>query len=456
MMPLKITCILRSTHRYKRLLYHAAFIAMLSCMVLLQCTAAKLREHYVAGVYLTHDGRLIQMLASRTPGTYQIDGYRVTISPKTEICWHNAPLQFSSILYWHGEPVAEQKTSSPCAGAPNSAPDHLDHSAWLQYSANRYYQHNVDIKWIDIDATRIDIWKFADGENKESGESMYRRSEWKNLCSSASSHELLYSDEGAINVVCDQEVNRYFDKVLSSLLIPSATSPDDPSEGKQLPSVYIVKPFWVAHKYDFESIDGSLCSTSDGSCIYRNPRVDRIIQEIAYAPDDSILIPDSVLAGLNNEAQLAALLSYSLVAADQHLIDRLFRVQRFKRNVWSLSYPKSGEENLDATGYFIRQINGQEVRLGIRRMYRAGYDIRYAPFAWAVEQGKQIKGRVDQPNKHMPWYTAYAFNYINQLYPNVDYSKLKRGEKEYQQFLGELRKADPEAFAPAPPKHAQK
>ena len=80
-------------------------------------------------------------------------------------------------------------------------------------------------------------------------------------------------------------------------------------------------------------------------------------------------------------------------------------------------------------------------------MYLAGYDIRYAPFAWSVEQGKRIKSPADEPNKHMPWYATYAFNAIDQLYPNVDYSKLKRGEREYQQFLQELRKADPGAFA---------
>ena len=55
------------------------------------------------------------------------------------------------------------------------------------------------------------------------------------------------------------------------------------------------------------------------------------------------------------------------------------------------------------------------------------------------------------PGKEIPWYAAYAFNYISQYYKDVDYSKLKRGEAEYQQFLQELRKADPEAFATAQP-----
>ena len=62
--------------------------------------------------------------------------------------------------------------------------------------------------------------------------------------------------------------------------------------------------------------------------------------------------------------------------------------------------------------------------------------------------GKRTKGPLTVPDyRHMPWYAAYAFNYISQYYKDVDYSKLKRGRKEYQQFLQELRKADPEAFA---------
>ncbi len=82
-------------------------------------------------------------------------------------------------------------------------------------------------------------------------------------------------------------------------------------------------------------------------------------------------------------------------------------------------------------------------------MTEADYDIRYAPLAWSVERGKRTKGPLTVPDyRHTPWYAAYAFNSISQYYKDVDYSKLKRGRREYQQFLQELRKADPEAFAP--------
>jgi len=79
-------------------------------------------------------------------------------------------------------------------------------------------------------------------------------------------------------------------------------------------------------------------------------------------------------------------------------------------------------------------------------MYLAGYDIREAPYAWAVAQGKPVNNPVidsKHPDKEIPWYAAYAFNYISHYYSDVDYSKLKRGEREYQQFLQELYKADP-------------
>ncbi|MHB8304258.1 MAG: hypothetical protein ACYDC6_15825 [Acidobacteriaceae bacterium] len=92
------------------------------------------------------------------------------------------------------------------------------------------------------------------------------------------------------------------------------------------------------------------------------------------------------------------------------------------------------------------QINQQVLRAGIRQMYLAGYDIREAPFAWAVAQGKPVNNPVidsKHPDKEIPWYAAYAFNYISQYYKDVDYSKLKRGEAEYQDFLKELYKADP-------------
>ena len=210
----------------------------------------------------------------------------------------------------------------------------------------------------------------------------------------------------------------------------------------QTPSFYVVEPFEVRHNYDFEAIDGStaICGLQGTLCTYQRPHAHSTVHEIVYAPDGTVLIADTALAPLKNETEFAALLSYSLAATDQQLVERLFRAQHFMGGRWS----SSGHRNGYWIWQFIWNVNEQVLRLGIRQMYLAGYDIRYAPFAWAVEQGKNIKGSLIVPDyRHMPPFPAYAFRYIDQLYPNVDYSKLKRGRAEYQQFLQELYKADP-------------
>ena len=79
------------------------------------------------------------------------------------------------------------------------------------------------------------------------------------------------------------------------------------------------------------------------------------------------------------------------------------------------------------------------------------FDIRLAPYVWSVENKKSIKGPVDGPCERTPWFVIYAFNSMSQLYPITDYSKLKRGEREYQAFKDELRRVDPAAFTDTHP-----
>jgi hypothetical protein len=134
------------------------------------------------------------------------------------------------------------------------------------------------------------------------------------------------------------------------------------------------------------------------------------------------------------------LLSYAITSVLQKQAFHVWPITN--RGIW-------GSDSDFYLSYALRNRDEQLLRLGIRQMYLAGYDIREAPFAWAVAQGKPVNNPVinsKHPDKEIPWYAAYAFNYISQYYADVDYSKLKRGRAEYQQFLRELRKADPAAF----------
>ena len=154
-------------------------------------------------------------------------------------------------------------------------------------------------------------------------------------------------------------------------------------------------------------------------------------------PNGLILVPDIALVRLQTRAQLAALLSYAVTAVIQK---QSFIAWPFINKAARID----GNPSVIRTVSFFR--NQQVLRIGIRQMYLAGYDIREAPYAWAVAQGRPVANPLinsKHPDREIPWYAAYAFNYISQYYKDVDYSKLKRGRAEYQQFLEELYKADP-------------
>lgn len=246
---------------------HAAAVALLLCGVLPQCAAAKLHKHRTNGVYLTHDNKVIQSLARHTPGVYWIDGYRMAISNQTQICWHDAVLQFSPILNRDGQSIPGFKATSPCESALSGA---LMGSAWLQYLVVQKYLSDYRLNSeMNVAASRVDVWRSANrGDQTQAGPKLT----WRSLCASTSPHELRYQNEGPINVVCDAGVNNYVENVFLSLLKSSATTLDTPIEKQGAPpGFYVVKPFEVRHNYDFEAIDGSaaICGLPDTPCRYQ-------------------------------------------------------------------------------------------------------------------------------------------------------------------------------------------
>ncbi len=170
---------------------------------------------------------------------------------------------------------------------------------------------------------------------------------------------------------------------------------------------------------------------------------------VAALPDGMILIPDYMLVEIGSEAQLATLLSCAItsVVQKQGFVTRQSGLSADK-DAGSLAMGSDVPMTPAGLIFYLFR-NEQALRIGIRQMYLAGYDIREAPFAWAAAAGKTAANPLpgtDNIASEIPWYTAYAFDYISRFYSWVDFSKLKRGEREYTQFLDELRKTDPEAF----------
>lgn len=214
-----------------------------------------------------------------------------------------------------------------------------------------------------------------------------------------------------------------------------------PSYQKNLPETDATKIHF--HFYVVQSVRTAFedeMRRSDGLSRLLRPSWD---EGVVALPNGLIFVPETMLARIHNEAELAAIFSHAITSVLQK-----------HRYITRHSDPYSCEmfcsEDPDYGGYdFALRMNEQSLRIGIREMYLAGYDIREAPFAWAVAQGRPANHPMmnsKHPDQEIPWYAAYAFDYISQYYADVDYSKLKKGETEYREFLGELKKADPAAF----------
>ena len=166
-------------------------------------------------------------------------------------------------------------------------------------------------------------------------------------------------------------------------------------------------------------------------------------ETVITLPSGLIMIPDAALARIGNVAGLAAVLSVAITS----VLQKDYYIALHSRPDSCGMFCLDDNYDIDSGGYdFALELCEHDLRIGIRQMYLAGYDIREAPFAWAVAQGKPVQNPVinsKHPDQEIPWYAAYAFNYISHYYQDVDYSKLKRGEREYQHFLQELYKADP-------------
>jgi hypothetical protein len=255
-----------------------------------------------------------------------------------------------------------------------------------------------------------------------------------------------YGAGNAIEIIPNRAIQEYVRRIGTDLIPRYQRVMDDTDDQKIDFRFYVVRPFHNVDKNGFVQIDGTIrqVSSAEWRAGIRSPFVlptgHALVNGIVEMPDGMILIPETFLNRLQSDAQLA----FALSAAVQCIVQRLqsIAVAEMKPSFGNYGMPSVG------IGYVESML---ALRIGIRQMYLAGYDIREAPFAWAVAQGKPVNNPVidsKHADKEIPWYAAYAFNYISQYYRDVDYSKLKRGEKDYQQFLQELRKADPEAFAP--------
>ncbi len=402
-------------------------------------------------VYLAYGSRTLERetLIEETPmvrpsargwsGKLWVDGYPMTVTPKTKLLsTHDS--QIPAHLLAGVSPSHTREYSKSVHEFTSSSL--LKPNTWATYHVTRAADGTI---------TAMQLW-FWPNQADATGEEFLRMFTAKIETPCYSKHipgSIQYKYGSPIQILPYQGVQNYVSQLGMTLV---------PQYQKELPAndptkidfhFYVIHPFIATPGNHLVELDGGLQGVKvfiGNHYRYNRPKYNTIVQNVIAMPNGKVLIPDVLLARMQNEAQVAALLSYAITSIAQ------WQAYYARPSITSPRVRQFGM-NYANVYLFARTQDEQLLRIGIRQMYLEGYDIREAPFAWAVAQGKPVSNPVinsKHPDKEIPWYAAYAFNYISRYYKDVDYSKLKRGRREYQQFLQELRKADPEAFASQP------
>ena len=365
-------------------------------------------------------------------GVLWLDGYRVTVTPNTKML--TAPAS-TSFRYWnmggfhvhaklHGKFVNDSVLSSL-----------LKPNTWATYHGTRESDGTIT-------ATQLRLWPNQINSRKEKFLRMFAAKIEKPSYIKHTPGNIQYEHGDPIQILPEQSVQDYVSH-LGMELVPQyqkKLSVTDPTRINF--HFYVIHPFTDKPGSHLVETNGELPSFgvfTGSHYTYNSPKRNTIVESLIAMPNGVVLIPDVALARIYSKSQLAALLSYAITSI----------VQEQAYLAWPyITSPHARRFNVHPSSIYAFSYwqNEQVLRIGIRQMYLAGYDIREAPYAWAVAQRKTVNNPVidsKNPDKEIPWYATYAFNYISRYYKEVDYSKLKRGEKEYQQFLRELYKADP-------------
>lgn len=182
------------------------------------------------------------------------------------------------------------------------------------------------------------------------------------------------------------------------------------------------------------------------------------LNDASAGPGGIIVVPDNVLAALNNEAQLAAILSNCIAATlgkqeyAHHARTKIQNVVGLASNFPGLYGLPIGIGDAVAEQKLLLEMNERASRIGLRYMLRAGYDIREAPFAWRMAANEKVENPWREGNMPSPLTRSVMGDlYFN--YASTDYSRLKTDREAYQKMLAELRAAAPEL--PKPKNHPE-
>jgi hypothetical protein len=409
------------------------------------------RPEMLEGAALLEEPPSIQRSGNKFAGQVWIDGYPIRIVPDSTMLTAPAgtDLRYHLHGFWHNLLIDARIRRR--AIAPPFSVDLLRPGAWTTY-------HGTATPDGRVTASQVRVWS-----DKESPREKQFIQEFEPVITPPdySRHidgKVEFSSAPAISIVADANVQQWV-SALGESLVPECWRAAQCSlgAGRQLRFLVVrefparLGTYFVVEGLDLP-VDQLLRWSRKSRGLYVRPRPGSMVKQVVVVPDGTILVPDSALANLRNKAQLAASLSFAITSVVQH--------HAYHMSHHYLKPERDSQLDVIVLPYKLWEY-GQLVRLGVRQMYLAGFDIREAPSSIASGSTARnplvdfkscdavigmYKPVASSRANGLALFPTYAFNYISQYYSNVDYSKLKRGRAEYATFLKELRKADPDAF----------
>ena len=181
--------------------------------------------------------------------------------------------------------------------------------------------------------------------------------------------------------------------------------------------------------------------------------VDKKSFNAASYPNGVVIVHSGVFDVLENEAQLAFVLSHEIShAVEKHV---WFQHQYHRNELIALRaggafipYGGSFVADLLATGIrsqYSRSLENQADRVGLEWMLAAGYDIREAPESWKAvsrQKGDSATNPFWCSHDNNTTRRSYLMSELRNNYSDVDYSNLKKDTDEFHQVADAVRELE--------------
>jgi hypothetical protein len=363
--------------------------------------------------FVAHTVEFVQLEKENIKGPQQIAGIGL-IQETPQL--HSDGQGWTGTLWVDGYPlqITENTKLTDGDGKPYSG-DKIGTNVWASYKAMRNLDGSIHVDSISLIANDVDAEekKFRDRSEAQIDEPDYA----KKIPGKIKFH-LAWS----LDILPDKDVQDYVTRVGQSLI---------PQYQKELPAS---DPTKVNFRF---------------YVIQRPSKWKESFVDAFSSPSGIIVVPDNVLAALDNEAQLAALLSNCIaVTLDKTLYVHRTRLKTQNDIGWAGLATIGGIGgslligDAIATKMLMLDINKQAGRIGLRFMLQNRYDIREAPFAWTAAANKQVRNPLAQDEQPDPLVDS-LMNDLRSDYADTPYSMLKTNREVYQQMLIKLHSDSP-------------